>query len=95
MSVLHSGRDVHPVAGFHPDGGLASFLIITFARRADQNLTAALHRVADVPVIRQLRRYIEDETDAMNVPVSAIYRAALHTAVLNHDKFVRLFKKLK
>ena len=49
----------------------------------------------DVPVIRQLRRYIEDETDAMNVPVSAIYRAALHTAVLNHEKFVQLFKKLK
>ena len=49
----------------------------------------------DVPVIRQLRRYIEDETDAMNVPVSAIYRAALHTAVLNHDKFVQLFKNLK
>ena len=49
----------------------------------------------DVPVIRQLRRYIEDETDAMNVPVSAIYRAALHTAVLNHDKFFQLFKKLK
>ena len=49
----------------------------------------------DVPVIRQLRRYIEDETDAMNVPVSAIYRAALHTAVFNHDKFVQLFKKLK
>ena len=49
----------------------------------------------DVPVIRQLRRCIEDETDAMNVPVSAIYRAALHTAVLNPDKFVQLFKKLK
>ena len=49
----------------------------------------------DVPVIRQLRRYIEDETDVMNVPVSAIYRAALHTAVLNHDKFVQLFKKMK
>ena len=49
----------------------------------------------DVPVIRQLRRYIEDETDAMNVPVSAIYRAALHTAVLNHDKFVQNFKNLK
>lgn len=49
----------------------------------------------DVPVIRQLRRFIEDETNAMNVPVSAIYRAALHTAVLNQDKFVQLFKKLK
>lgn len=49
----------------------------------------------DVPVIRQLRRFIEDETDAMNVPVSAIYRAALHTAVLNHDNFIQLFKKLK
>ena len=49
----------------------------------------------DVPVIRQLRRCIEDETDAMNVPVSAIYRAALHTAVLNPDKFVQLFKNLK
>ena len=45
--------------------------------------------------IRQLRRYIEDETDAMNVTISAIYRAALYTAVLNHDKFVQLFKKLK
>ena len=49
----------------------------------------------DVPVIRQLRRIIEDETDAMNVPVSAIYRAALHTAVLNPDKFVQVFKKQK
>ena len=48
----------------------------------------------DVPVIRQLRRFIEDETDAMNVPVSAIYRAALHAAVLDHDKFVQIFKKL-
>ena len=49
----------------------------------------------DVPVIRQLRRCIEDETDAMNVPVSAIYRAALHTAALNPDKFVQVFKKQK
>ena len=49
----------------------------------------------DVPVIRQLRRYIEDETDAMNVPVSAIYRAALHTAVLNPDKFIQIFKNLR
>lgn len=49
----------------------------------------------DVPVIRQLRRFIEDETDIMNVPVSAIYRAALHTAVLDRDKFVQLFKKIK
>ena len=49
----------------------------------------------DVPVIRQLRRFIEDETNAMNVPVSAISRAALHTAVLNQDKFVQIFKKLK
>jgi|GEM_PF-4903267 len=48
----------------------------------------------DVPVIRQLRRFIEDETDAMNVPISAIYRAALHTAISDRDKFVRVFKKL-
>ena len=49
----------------------------------------------DVPVIRQLRRLIEDETNTMNVPISAIYRAALHTAVLNPDKFVQVFKKQK
>lgn len=49
----------------------------------------------DVIVLRQLRRAIEDATDVMNVPISAIYRAALHTAVLDPDKFVQIFQNVK
>ena len=49
----------------------------------------------DVTVIRQLRRFIEDETDTMNVSVSAIYRAALYVAVGEQDKFIEIFQKLK
>ena len=51
MPVFHSGRDVHGVAGVHPDGGLAPFLIISFARRADKDLSAALRCMVDVPVV--------------------------------------------
>ena len=50
VPVFHPGRYIHGVAGLHPDGGLAPFLIIPFASGADQDLAASLRCMVDVPV---------------------------------------------
>ncbi len=48
----------------------------------------------DVAVLRKLKHYIEEQTGAMNVPVSAIYRAAIHL-ISADEKFLDVYKKIK
>ncbi len=48
----------------------------------------------DMAVLRKLKHYIEEQTGAMNVPVSAIYRAAIHLIAAD-EKFLDFYKKLK
>ena len=62
MPVLHPHGDVHAVAGAQFHGGLAPFLVIAPSGHAQQDLSAALAGVVDVPVVAaaRLKGHIED-----------------------------------
>ena len=55
MPVLHPGGDVDHVAGMELPGRLAPFLVPASAGHAEQNLSAALAGVVDVPVVPAAR----------------------------------------
>lgn len=55
MPVLYAGRNVNAIAGSHLDRFLAPFLIVSASCNADEDLTAALVSVVNVPVVAALR----------------------------------------
>ncbi len=55
VPVFHSSRNVNTVTRFHLDGILAPLLIVPAPGHADQNLSAALVGVMDMPVVPAAR----------------------------------------
>ena len=55
MPVLDFGRNIDAIARFHFDRRLAFFLIITASGNANNDLTAAVFGMMDVPIVAAAR----------------------------------------